>query len=118
VTFTDRYFARAVTSPMVALVAGRRDARAWLKRLCRDRPHWAAAYERRLDDLFNRLAEAGGMPLGAVLTQQAAFILGYHQQRAVLRSERTRATTGTQQTDLPPEPADTPTAPIVEGESA
>ena len=27
VTFTDRYFARAVTSPAVALVAGRRDAR-------------------------------------------------------------------------------------------
>ena len=45
VTFTDRYFARAVTSPAVALVAGRRDARAWLKKLRRDRPAWAAAAE-------------------------------------------------------------------------
>ena len=71
-TFTDRYFARAVTSPAVALVAGRRDARAWLKKLRRDRPTWAIAAERRLDDLFGQIAEAGGMPHGAVLADQAA----------------------------------------------
>jgi CRISPR-associated protein Csd1 len=88
VTFTDRYFARAVTSPAVALVAGRRDARAWLKKLRRDRPTWAAAAEGRLDDLFNQLAVAGGIPHGAVLADQAAFILGYHQQRAALRAGR------------------------------
>jgi CRISPR-associated protein Csd1 len=87
-TFADRYFGRAVTSPAVALVAGRRDARAWLKRLRRDRPSWATAAERRLDELFTQLAEAGGMPHGAVLADQAAFILGYHQQRAATRAER------------------------------
>jgi CRISPR-associated protein Csd1 len=87
-TFADRYFARAVTSPAVALVAGRRDARAWLKRLRRDKPAWAADAERRLDDLFAQLAEAGGMLHGAVLADQAAFILGYHQQRAATRTER------------------------------
>jgi CRISPR-associated protein Csd1 len=91
-TFADRYFARAVTSPAVALVAGRRDARAWLKRLRRDRPAWAANAERRLDELFAQLAEAGGMPHGAVLADQAAFILGYHQQRAATRTERTSST--------------------------
>jgi CRISPR-associated protein Csd1 len=90
-TFADRYFARAVTSPAVALVAGRKDARAWLKRLRRDRPAWAANAERRLDELFAQLAEAGGMPHGAVLADQAAFILGYHQQRAATRAERTSA---------------------------
>jgi CRISPR-associated protein Csd1 len=88
VTFTDRYFARAVTSPAIALVAGRRDARAWLKKLRRDRPTWAAAAERRLDDLFSQIAAAGGIPHGAVLADQAAFILGYHQQRAALRAGR------------------------------
>jgi CRISPR-associated protein Csd1 len=91
-TFADRYFARAVTSPAVALVAGRRDARAWLKRLRRDKPAWAANAERRLDELFAQLAEAGGMPHGAVLADQAAFILGYHQQRAATRTERASST--------------------------
>jgi CRISPR-associated protein Csd1 len=87
-TFTDRYLARAITSPAVALVAGRRDANAWLKRLRRDRPAWAAAAERRLDELLSQLAEAGGVPHGATLADQAAFILGYHQQRATTRAER------------------------------
>ena len=93
VTFADRYFARAVTSPAVALVAGRRDARAWLKRLRRDRPNWADKAERRLDELFGQLADAGGIPHGAVLADQAAFILGYHQQRVGMRAERTAAKT-------------------------
>jgi CRISPR-associated protein Csd1 len=93
VTFTDRYFARAVTSPAVALVAGRRDARAWLKKLRRDRPTWAMAAERRLDDLFDQIASDGGIPHGAVLADQAAFILGYHQQRAALRSSRSSGRT-------------------------
>jgi CRISPR-associated protein Csd1 len=91
-TFTDRYFARAITSPAVAIVAGRRDAGAWLKRLRRDRPAWAAAAERRLDELFEQLAEAGGPPHGALLADQAAFILGYHQQRAAIRAERVSRT--------------------------
>lgn len=93
VTFADRYFARAVTSPAVALVAGRRDARAWLKRLRRDRPTWASAAERRLDELFDQIAAAGGIPHGVVLADQGAFILGYHQQRAAFRAERAAVTT-------------------------
>jgi CRISPR-associated protein Csd1 len=93
VTFADRYFARAITSPAVALVAGRRDARAWLKRLRRDQPSWAGQAERHLDELFSQLADAGGIPHGAVLADQAAFILGYHQQRAAWRAERTTGKT-------------------------
>jgi CRISPR-associated protein Csd1 len=99
VTFTDRYFAKAVTSPAVALVAGRRDARAWLKKLRRDQPNWASAAERRLDTLFNQIAAAGGLPHGAVLADQAAFILGYHQQRAQ------RAGRGNSKTEPTPEGA-------------
>jgi CRISPR-associated protein Csd1 len=93
VSFTDRYFARAVTSPAVALVTGRRDARAWLKKLRRDRPTWAVRAEQRLDELFTQIAAAGGIPHGAVLADQAAFILGYHQQRAELRASRTSSKT-------------------------
>ena len=89
-TFTDRYFARAVTNPAVALVAGRRDARAWLKRLRAAQPAWAYVAEQRLDDLFTQITEAGGMPHGAVLADQAAFILGYHQQRAELIRDRAK----------------------------
>ncbi|MGH3629513.1 MAG: type I-C CRISPR-associated protein Cas8c/Csd1 [Sciscionella sp.] len=84
VTFSDRYFARAVTSPAVALVAGRRDAQAWLKRLSRDHGRSAWYYKKLLDELFSLLAQAGGIPHGAVLADQAVFILGYHQQRADL----------------------------------
>ena len=42
-------------------------------------------YEQQLDELFARLNAAGGLPHGAVLADQAAFILGYHQQRAASR---------------------------------
>lgn len=87
-TFADRYFARAVTSPAVALVAGRRDAQAWLKRMKRKRPDFAEKARQRLNDLFDRIAQAGGIPHGAILADQAAFILGYHQQWAELRSGR------------------------------
>ncbi|MCW2915857.1 MAG: type CRISPR-associated protein Cas8c/Csd1, partial [Actinomycetia bacterium] len=104
VTFADRYFARAVTSPAVALVAGRRDAQAWLKRMGRSRPAFAYKARQRLDDLLDRLAKAGGMPHGAVLADQAAFILGYHQQWADLRAERPRK-----------QPADQPTQNEEEG---
>jgi CRISPR-associated protein Csd1 len=88
VSFTDRYFARAVTSPAIALVTGRRDARAWLKKLRRDRPTWAMRAEQRLDELFTQINLAGGIPHGTVLADQAAFILGYHQQRGELRASR------------------------------
>jgi CRISPR-associated protein Csd1 len=91
VTFADRYYARAITSPAVALVAGERDSRAWLKRLRRDRPAWAHTYEKQLDELYDELARAGGVPHGAVLPDQAAFILGYHQQHAATRAARAAA---------------------------
>jgi CRISPR-associated protein Csd1 len=100
VTFSDRYFARAVTSPAVALVAGRKDARAWLKRLRRDRPGAVSRYEQQLDDLFAQLDDAGGMPHGAILADQAAFILGYHHQRAASRAERAARSTAISDADL------------------
>jgi len=88
VTFTDRYFSRAVISPAVALTAGQRVAPAWLKRLRRARPDWAERAKILLTDRFDELAQAGGIPHGTVLADQTAFILGYHQERAALRAKR------------------------------
>lgn len=89
-TFGDRYFGRAVTSPAVALVTGRRTARAWLRVLRPRRPGATRAIEERLDELFDQLAQAGGMPHGTVLAEKAAFILGYHQERAAARASRAK----------------------------
>lgn len=111
VTFTDRYFARAVTSPAVALVAGRRDTPAWLKRMRAYKPAWAFVAERRLDELFAELDDAGGVPHGAVLADQAAFILGYHQERAKMRADRAK-----KPDDQPPAPDQPDT--IAEGATA
>lgn len=89
-TFGDRYFSRAVTSPAVALVTGRRTARAWLRVLRPRNRAAAAAIEARMDELFDQLAKAGGIPHGTVLAEKAAFILGYHQERAAARAKRTK----------------------------
>ncbi|MFI6760332.1 type I-C CRISPR-associated protein Cas8c/Csd1 [Micromonospora sp. NPDC050417] len=112
-TFAERYFGRAIDNPQVVLVSGRRNTTAWLKRLRGPlhRPNWSEAYERRLDDLFNRLEK---IPSGAVLTDKAEFILGYHQQRADLRAERIAAAANKKKTDLPPEPEQE--APKLEGD--
>ncbi len=106
-SFADRYFGRAVDNPRVVIVAGRRTAQAWLKRLGGPlrRPAWSAAYAQRLDDLFDQIE---AIPGSAVLTDKAQFILGYHQQRAAMRAERLAAAANKKKTDLPPEPDDVP----------
>lgn len=116
-TFAERYFGRAIDNPQVVIVSGRRNVQAWLKRLRGPlrRPNWSQAYERRLDDLFVQL---DAIPSGAVLTDKAQFILGYHQQRAQMRAERLAAAANKKKTDLPPAPDDdTPTSDL-EGDDA
>ncbi|HEY9471245.1 MAG TPA: type I-C CRISPR-associated protein Cas8c/Csd1 [Propionibacteriaceae bacterium] len=87
-TFADKYWGRAATSPAVALLAGSRNARAWLKRMRPKKPAWAEAARQRLEDLSARLAQAGGPPHGSNLAEKSAFVLGYYQQCAELRSAR------------------------------
>ncbi|MFG1888141.1 type I-C CRISPR-associated protein Cas8c/Csd1 [Micromonospora sp. NPDC049051] len=115
-TFAERYFGRAIDNPQVVIVSGRRNVQAWLKRLRGPlrRPNWSEAYERRLDDLFVQLGVA--IPRGAVLTDKAQFILGYHQQRAEMRAERLAAAANKKKTDLPPEPDDAAPATDDEGD--
>ncbi|MBC8989121.1 type I-C CRISPR-associated protein Cas8c/Csd1 [Micromonospora chalcea] len=116
-TFAERYFGRAIDNPQVVIVAGRRNVQAWLKRLRGPlrRPTWSQAYERRLDDLF---AQLDAIPSQAVLTDKAYFILGYHQQRADMRTERIAASANKKNTDLPPEPADEASTTNPEGDDA
>ncbi|TDC37652.1 type I-C CRISPR-associated protein Cas8c/Csd1 [Micromonospora sp. 15K316] len=116
-TFAERYFGRAIDNPQVVIVSGRRNVQAWLKRLRGPlhRPNWSEAYERRLDDLFVQLHT---IPSGAVLTDKAQFILGYHQQRAELRAERLAAAANKKKTDLPLEPDNAAPATEAEGDDA
>jgi CRISPR-associated protein Csd1 len=108
-SFADRYLGRAIINPRSALIAGQRTAPAWLKRLRGPlhRRAWAEAYQRRLDDVYKRIAERGGFPPHALLVQQGNFILGYHYQRAGMRAERLAAAQGKASTDLAPAPDDT-----------
>jgi CRISPR-associated protein Csd1 len=81
-SFTDRYFGGAVANPRIALIQGQQLAQAWLKKLNRTRPGTASALRQQLTDLFDGFEATAGLPGQADLTRQAAFILGYHQQRA------------------------------------
>lgn len=116
-TFAERYFGRAIDNPQVVVVTGRRNVQAWLKRLRGPlhRPNWSEAYERRLDDLFTQL---DAIPSGAVLTDKAQFILGYHHQRAELRAERVAAAANQKKIDLPPEPDEAEPTTDDEGDDA
>ena len=81
-SFTDRYFGGAVANPRIALIQGQQLAQAWLKKLNRTRPGAASALRQQLTDLFDCFEATAGLPGQADLARQAAFILGYHQQRA------------------------------------
>jgi CRISPR-associated protein Csd1 len=92
VTFTDRYFAGAVANPRVALIQGRQLAAAWLKKLRRAKPGLAAILDRDLDELFDLIDATDGLPGRIGVPDQAAFILGYHHQRAArIRAATARA---------------------------
>ena len=91
-SFTDRYFGGAVANPRIALIQGQQLAQAWLKKLNRTRPGAASKLRQQLTDLFDCFEATAGLPGQADLTRQAAFILGYHQQRADSR-RRALATT-------------------------
>lgn len=81
-TYGDRYFNGAVANPRSALVQGRKDAKAWLKKLRRDNPRAAVRHEKKLDELFALLDAGPGVPTRTTLRQQATFLVGYHHHRA------------------------------------
>jgi CRISPR-associated protein Csd1 len=81
-TYTDRYFAGAVTNPCAAIVSGRKDAAAWLRKLRRRNPGQAVNYDKRLTEIFDLLDAEPGIPGRTTLREQALFLIGYHHQRA------------------------------------
>ena len=83
-TYGDRYFAGAVSNPRAAIVGGRRDAIAWLRKLRRQPAKQGAVirHEKELDQLFDLVNAGTGIPSRTTLRQQATFLLGYHHQRA------------------------------------
>ncbi|MGH3886565.1 MAG: type I-C CRISPR-associated protein Cas8c/Csd1 [Pseudonocardiaceae bacterium] len=81
-TYADRFFAGAVTNPRAAIVNGRRDANAWLRKLRRTKRGAAVNHDKRLDELFRLLDVGAGLPARTTLFQQSMFLLGYHHQRA------------------------------------
>ena len=104
-SYGDRYFSGAVTNPRAALVHGRRDANAWLKKLRRARRPAAESHERRLDDLFNLMDATDGIPARPTIRQQATFLLGYHHQRAdhfaAIRARKAAAAATSNAADMP-----------------
>ncbi|SES36449.1 type I-C CRISPR-associated protein Cas8c/Csd1 [Actinokineospora terrae] len=97
-TYGDRYFAGAITNPRAALISGRKDANAWLRKLRRGNKKGVAINsEKTLDELFGLLTANGGIPGPTTLTQQSMFLLGYHHQRAH-RFDTLRTTTAAVET--------------------
>jgi CRISPR-associated protein Csd1 len=81
-TYGDRYFAGAITNPRTALINGRKDANAWLRKLRKRKPGAAVNHEKTLDALFGLIESNNGIPSRTNLKQQSLFLLGYHHQRA------------------------------------
>ena len=81
-TYADRYFAGAVTNPRAAIVSGRRDAAAWLRKLRRTKRGLAVRYDKQLTEIFDLIDADPGLPATTTLREQALFLLGYHHQRA------------------------------------
>jgi CRISPR-associated protein Csd1 len=99
-TYGDRHFAGAVSNPRVALVNGRRDANAWLRKLRRTKPGAAVRHDKALDELFGLIDARAGVPSRMTLQQQSMFLLGYHHQRARhFQSLRSATRTPAEETD-------------------
>ncbi|MCP2166771.1 type I-C CRISPR-associated protein Cas8c/Csd1 [Goodfellowiella coeruleoviolacea] len=94
-TYGDRYFAGAITNPRAALVNGRKDANAWLRKLRRTKKGASINHEKQLDELFGLLTADNPIPSRTSITQQSMFLLGYHHQRAdrfaAIRANKTKS---------------------------
>lgn len=98
-TYADRFFAGALTNPRAALVAGSRNAKAWLKKLRRTKPGLAVYFDKQLDSIFEPISQEQGLPAAMNLHQQAQFLLGYHHQRAHRSTGKAADTTDQQPTN-------------------
>lgn len=100
-TYGDRYFAGAISNPRAALVSGRRDAIAWLRKLRRTKQGAVVRHEKELDELFGLVGPAADFPARTTLREQSLFLLGYHHQRAHRFASIRAARTATPDSDTP-----------------
>ncbi|MFC5288845.1 type I-C CRISPR-associated protein Cas8c/Csd1 [Actinokineospora guangxiensis] len=94
-TYGDRYFASAADHPQMVLINGRKEAKAWLGKLRRNDKTRGAAVKLSdtLDELFDLIEHKPGIPRRTTVSQQGAFMLGYHHQRASDQRSRAHAQT-------------------------
>jgi CRISPR-associated protein Csd1 len=83
-TYADRFFAGAIANPRAALLNGRRDAIAWLRKLRNSEKKRgnAVRHEKELQSLYDLLDVDSDVPARTTLREQSLFLLGYHHQRA------------------------------------
>lgn len=78
-TVADKFLAGAITSPILVLTSGGKQAQAWRAKLRRNQKY---TFDSSIEAITNLLDSADPPPVRATLEQQAAFLLGYHHQRA------------------------------------
>lgn len=79
-TFADKFLAGAITSPVLVLTSGGKQAIAWRAKLRRNNKGWF--FDQAIDAITSLLDQADPPPVRATIEQQASFLLGYHHQRA------------------------------------
>lgn len=87
-TFADKFLAGAITSPILVLTAGGKQALAWRSKLRRNKG-WT--YDSDVDAITDLLSQSDPPPTRASVEQQASFLLGYHHQRSHQNHARTDA---------------------------
>lgn len=78
-TFADKFLAGAITSPILVLTSGGKQALAWRSKLRRNK---AWTYDSDVDAITDLLSQSDPPPTRASVEQQASFLLGYHHQRS------------------------------------
>ncbi len=99
-TIADRYLSAATATPQAILTMLRKNATGHMKRLRRSNTGAYYALGDRLDEVLGHLSPDPGIPPTLDLAGQAAFILGYHHQRAADLAAA-RANGGKHETETP-----------------
>lgn len=91
-TFADKFMAGAITSPLLVLTSGGKQALAWRAKLRRANKGYF--YDKTIDAITDLLTQSEPPPTRATIEEQGSFLLGYHHQRAHdrHRAEKNKAT--------------------------
>ncbi|MDO5684114.1 MAG: type I-C CRISPR-associated protein Cas8c/Csd1 [Propionibacteriaceae bacterium] len=79
-TFADKFMAGAITSPILILTSGAKQAQGWRAKL--RRANRSYFFDQTIDSIASLLEQTRPAPTRATIEEQASFLLGYHHQRA------------------------------------